>query len=249
MKVIITRPSPDAEAFAAEIARLGAVPVVSPVMAIRQRDRAIDLNGVGALAFTSANGVRAFSALSAERGPPVFAVGEITARAASAAGFSSVTAASGDVETLARLVSSAKPSSPVLHLAGSERAGDLLALLRKEGVAARRAVIYDAVKTANLTVEARAALTQEPENVAVVFFSPRSARLFLEQASAAGVASRLEKATALCLSEEVRSAAGAAGWASVEIAATRSADGMALLVAAWLAGRKSRNGAEREPSR
>lgn len=245
MYVIVTRPSPDGEAFAAEVARLGATPVLSPAMAIRDRAGEVDLAGVETLAFTSANGVRAFSRLSPRRDFQVFAVGDATAGTARAAGFAHVTVAGGDVESLSQLIASTKLSSHVLHLAGSDRAGDLVAALAAKGVGAHRAVIYDAVKNEQLSASAKAALMDEEAKIVVVFFSPRSARLFLDQALASGLAHRLGRAVALCLSAEVAASARVGRWAAVEIAADRTANSVLALIEEMLAGRNGRTGAAR----
>lgn len=245
MYVIITRPSPDAEAFASRVARCGAKPVLSPTMAIRDRTPEIDLNDTGAFAFTSANAVRAFSRLSAERSLDVFAVGEATAAAACAAGFARVLVAEGDVESLSALIASSKPSRHVLHLAGSDQAGDLVALLAGKGVAAHRAVIYDAVKIDQLSAAAKAALMEEAATVAVALLSPRSARLFIEQVLCSGVADRLGRAVALCLSAEVAASARGADWAAIEIAPARTADGVLTLIEGMLSGRNGRTVAPR----
>lgn len=245
MYVIVTRPSPDGEAFAAEASRLGATPILSPAMAIRDRAGEVDLAGVEALAFTSANGVRAFARLSTRRDFRVFAVGDATAAAAGAVGFAHVAVADGDVESLSQLIASTKLSSHVLHLAGSDRAGNLVMMLAAKGVGARRAVIYDAVKIEQLSEGAKAALMEEGAKIAAALFSPRSARLFLDQARSSGVADRLERAVALCLSAEVAAAASAAKWAAIEIAAVRTADGVLALIEEMLAGRNGRTGAAR----
>lgn len=245
MKIIITRPSPDAEAFAAELRGIGAEPVLSPVMAIRHRRVEVGLQGIEALAFTSANGVRAFAANSTHRNIAVFAVGAATGAAAREAGFEAVSIADGDVESLAALISGAKPTAAVLHLAGSERAGDLIAALARAGVSARREVIYDAVAIEDLSPQARAVLAQDGANSAVVFFSPRSARLFLAQVARAGLSARLAGVAALCLSLDVAAAAGEARWASIDAAATRDAKGLLALLAARLDGRNGRKGAGR----
>lgn len=249
MHVIITRPSEDAETFAREVARLGATPVLSPVMAIRPRKIAIDLGGVSALAFTSANGVRAFSALSAERDVKVFAVGTATAEAARLAGFQDIEAAQGDVESLAALISASKPTPSALHLAGSERAGDLLGLLSASGVAARREVIYDADEIATLSPEAAAILADREQKSLVVFFSPRSARLFLAQAARAAPALRLDAAEALCLSGAIAAAAEGGGWSAVRIARELTAAAMLREIEDALAERKGRMIAPREAPR
>lgn len=241
MKAIITRPSPDGESFAAEAARIGVEPILSPVMAIRRRAGPVDLAGVGTLAFTSANGVRVFAGLVRERSLPVFAVGETTAAAARRAGFVAVETAAGEATSLVDVISRSKPQSAVLHLAGSDRAGDLCALLAARGIESRRAVIYDAVEIADLSTEAKAALADSRQSVAVVLFSPRSARLFLKQARAAGLAGALGGALAVCLSREVALAAREVEWNEVEIASARRGEAMLALLAAACAGRKGRN--------
>lgn len=240
MKVIVTRPSPDAEHFAAELVRVGADPALSPAMAILRRDSAIDLEGVGALAFTSANGVRAFAALSDVRTLSVFAVGPATAEAAREAGFATVSTAESDVESLAALISQSKPASIVLHLAGSERTGDLVAALARKGVMARRAVIYDAVEIEELAPSAKAILADPEEKPAVVFFSPRSARLFLAQVKRASLSDRLKDCLALCLSDEIAAAIRAEEWSAIKIASSRDSEAMLRLVSEAISERNGR---------
>ncbi|MGI8842005.1 MAG: uroporphyrinogen-III synthase, partial [Caulobacteraceae bacterium] len=106
MKTVwITRAPPGAEATAERVRALGFAPVVAPLLAVRAvGEGPIDLVGVGALAFTSANAVAAFAARSPEGVVPVFAVGEATAAAARAAGFSAVVSADGDVAALAATI-------------------------------------------------------------------------------------------------------------------------------------------------
>jgi uroporphyrinogen-III synthase len=87
-------------------------------------------------------------------------------------------------------------------------------------------------------------LANPSENPAVVFFSPRSARLFLTQARRAGLADRLKNAVALCLSNDVATALRRAQWLEVRIAETRDADAMLRLVGET-AERNGRTGAPR----
>ena len=108
---------------------MGFEPVVAPLLAIRPiPQKAPDLSGIAALAFTSRNGVDAFAALSTDRSLPVFAVGDATAAAASAAGFLHVRSAAGALDDLSRLLASGTPG-PVLAPGALEPAGDLAALL------------------------------------------------------------------------------------------------------------------------
>lgn len=110
----------------------------------------IDLTDVGALAFTSANGVRAFAALSPVRDLRVFAVGAATAAAAKAAGFRKVLSADGDVEALAEGIFGRQReiTGVVLHPGAAEPAGDLVGILNAQGVAARGLALYDTAPAA-----------------------------------------------------------------------------------------------------
>ncbi|HKR88350.1 MAG TPA: uroporphyrinogen-III synthase, partial [Phenylobacterium sp.] len=102
-KIWITRAQPAAAATAERVRGLGHDALVAPLLAVHDvEDVEIDLAGVAALAFTSANGVRAFAARSGERGLQVFAVGGATAQAARQAGFGSVLSSDGDVAVLDR---------------------------------------------------------------------------------------------------------------------------------------------------
>lgn len=226
-RVIVTRPEPDALAFARDAAAAGLAPIVSPVLEIVNRRARIDLQGVGAVAFTSANGVRAFASAAPDtRSLPVFAVGELTASAASAAGFSAIGAAEGDVASLAAKIGLAVKerafAGAVLHISGSDRSGDLVGCLERQGISARHAVLYDAMPIRSMAGQAEEALRATPPAEWVALFSPRSAQVFLEQARAAKVVHRLAGVRAACLSPAVAEAAGAARFAAVEIAGSRS---------------------------
>lgn len=245
MKLIVTRPSPDGEAFAEAARAVGAEPVLSPVMVIRPRTAPIAIGDASAFAFTSANGVRAYAALSGKRNALVFAVGEATAEAARATGFTNVVAASGDVQSLAALIAATKSSPPVVHFAGSERAGDLVRELADLGVVARREVIYAAEPAPDLSPAATAILADDSIKFAVVFFSPRSARLFLQQVRRKDFEPTLVRGAALCLSAEIASALGETAWRKTEVSAARSADDMLALIRGQIGSRAHPSGAAR----
>ena len=81
----VTRAQPGAGATADRLRSMSFEPLVAPLLEVRPlAGGPIDLTGVTALAFTSANGVAAFAVRSEERSMPVFAVGGATAEAASA---------------------------------------------------------------------------------------------------------------------------------------------------------------------
>ena len=145
-RIWITRAQPGAEVTAERVRALGHEAIVAPLLAVRVLpDVTVDLAGVSALAFTSANGVRAFADASGERSLKVFAVGAATAQAARQSGFKSVLSADGDVEALAEGIAARRGElrGAVLHPGAAEPAGDLAGALEKHGVEARRLILYE----------------------------------------------------------------------------------------------------------
>ena len=174
-KIWITRAQPAAELTAQRVRALGHEALVAPLLAVRTLpDVSIDLAGVAALAFTSANGVRAFADLSGERSLRVFAVGAATAQAARAAGFKLVLSADGDVAALAEGIGQRRGELKglVLHPGAVELAGDLVGALEAQGVAARRLTLYE---SAPVSLEPAEAETLIQSDIALLH-SPSAAR-------------------------------------------------------------------------
>ncbi len=216
MYVLITRPHEDAAPLAEILMRAGIESRVEPMLTIRILDGGLDLDGVQALLMTSANGVRAFAARTEARDLPVYAVGDATARTASAAGFATVETASGDVEALAALVAERldPDGGALLHPAGSRVAGDLGGSLAEKGYDYRRAVLYQAEPATALSEQTQAALSAGVID-GVLLYSPRTARAFVELAAPGS----LGGVRAFCLSPAVAEAVAVTTWRSIETAA------------------------------
>lgn len=209
LRVAITRAAPEAEMTAERVRALGALPVMAPLLMIEPRAFETGLEHAQALMFTSSNGVRAFAAASNARTVRVLAVGDATAQAARAAGFTDVRSADGDVASLAALArASLDPrAGKLVHVAGAHVAGDLGAMLADAGFEVERRIAYDARAAGALP-----AAFAGPVDI-VLFHSARAAETFI--ALGAPGASRL---TAVCLSPAVAAAARKATWKSVIVA-------------------------------
>jgi uroporphyrinogen-III synthase len=142
-RVWITRAEPGAEATAARVHTIGFEPIVAPLLTVEALDTPLELDGVGAIAFTSLNGLKAFTARSDWREVPVFTVGDATAKAARRAGFADVASADGEMVALIRLIGEVRPEGLVLHPCGRHQAGDFLGGLRRLGLLGRNVVLYD----------------------------------------------------------------------------------------------------------
>ena len=219
-RALVTRPLRDAGRTADALAARGISALVEPMLKIEFLPApALDLAGVQALLFTSANGVSAFAAASPERGLPSFAAGDATAREARVAGFLRVESAAGDARALARLAAArCKPSAgALLHAAGEDVAGDLAGSLAEAGFTVRREVLY----------RARAAEAFSPALVGelaagrlclALFFSPRTAAVFAKLALRSGIEESCRSVHACVLSEAVGRALEGVAWREVRVA-------------------------------
>jgi uroporphyrinogen-III synthase len=173
--VWITRTLPGAEATADRVRAAGFQPFIAPLLEVRFENRGeVDLTDVRALAFTSANGVRAFVATTRARDLPVFAVGRGTAAVARAAGFNAVHASDGGVLELASKIAKTKGEGVVLHPGPAEPAGSLVDSLDALGIPARTIVVYR-TRRAKLSV---AQVTAAAASDFVLLQSVKASRIF-----------------------------------------------------------------------
>jgi uroporphyrinogen-III synthase len=197
MKILVTRPLADGQEIAARLAELGHQALLAPLLEPRFFDGPEpDLADVQAILATSANGIRALVRRTTRRDIPIFAVGPQTAEEATTAGFADVRSADGDALALADAAARwAQPGASLLHVCGEDAPGTLADILAARGFAVGRAVLYGIQAATELPSETKAAL-RDGRLDAVMFFSPRTAGLFLELARDLPIA----RLNALCIS-------------------------------------------------
>lgn len=209
MHILITRPREDAEALAAELAALGHTTIIEPLIDIDLIDGPeLNLNGVQALLFTSANGARAAAKRTNIRNMPVIAVGPATADAARALHFTDIQTSKGEgIAGLAEHIRASLKSvdGALLHATGTVSAGDLAAALKPAGFTVRREQLYDAVAAETLSGALAAELGADVIDAAL-FFSPRTARLFVDLIKDADLGNTCRHLTAYALSPAVATA-------------------------------------------
>jgi len=202
MQALLTRPREEAQGLATALALRGVDAIIEPMMEVHYCAAApLDLTTVQAILCTSANGVRALARAAGERELPLLAVGEATAARARAEGFTAVASAGGSVTDLARLAAARlqPEDGPLLHVAGNVVAGDLAGALRAHGFVIERKVLYEARPVQALSASAVRALRCGAIDFAL-FFSPRTAAIFVKLAGSAGVAACCRTMTALSIS-------------------------------------------------
>ena len=238
MAVLVTRPQPDDETTAAALRARGFEVLQAPMLrfeAIAFHDD--DDARYGAVIVTSANALRGIAphlASSRLAELPLFTVGEHTAAAARQAGFSKVISADGDASGLRDTVLAAvkakqiKKAGTLLYLAGADLARDLAGELGERGVTVVTQTTYRMVPVPSLPRDACDAFAANRIE-AVLHYSRRSARAFLEAARAGGVEISALAIPQCCISAAVASVLRDAG--ATQVLAAASPDENALFEA------------------
>lgn len=205
MRLLVTRPQPDADETAARLEALGHTAIVEPLTTIAFRPQPHFEMAPSAIAFTSSNGVRAaakWPATAAWRAIPVFAVGDRTGAEARQAGFTDVRIAGGDLTGLVEtIIEGFQPDTGrLMHVAGRDRSGDLEGALLARGLDAATVEGYAAVAADGLSQATREAIASCAVDGGL-FFSRRSAAIFVDLIVQAGLEESAKKLAFLAISE------------------------------------------------
>jgi uroporphyrinogen-III synthase len=227
--VLVTRPYPDSETTAEALRARGFEVLLAPMLRFEPLGFADDAEiDYGAVIATSANALRAIEpqlAASRLRKLPLFAVGGHTASAAVTAGFAKVIAAKGDAAGLRDLVLESvraklvKKAAVLLYLAGADLARDLAGELGERGFSVVTQTTYRMIPVPSLP---RAACDAFAANAveAVLHYSRRSARAFMDAVRAEGVEISALAIPHCCISATVAAVLRDAGAAQLMVAAT-----------------------------
>jgi len=220
MRLLVTRPEPDATRTTALLKARGHRVVVDPVLSLDLLPAVWPTGDFDAVVVTSATAVRTMQSnvdLDPLRRLPLYAVGGRTAGAARAAGFATGHDASGDAVALARLLSATlPPGARVLHLAGEDRARDLGPLLAAAKIEVEVLVLYRMLVAERLGPAAAAIAAGGLD--AVLHYSARSAAAFVMLAERQGLTDTVKELRHFCLSQAVAAPLLALG-ARTEVAA------------------------------
>jgi len=228
MAVLVTRPHPDDEATASALRARGFEVLRAPMLRFEAVPFQDDADArYGAIIVTSANALRAITPHLADSRLlklPLFAVGEHTASAARDAGFGEVIAAKGDAGALRDLVLGSvkskqlKKASTLLYLAGADLARDLAGELGEKGFTVVTHTTYRMIPASGLPPEICDAFVAN-QIEAVLHYSRRSARAFLNAARSGGVEISALALPQCCISTAVAAVLRDAGASQVTAAA------------------------------
>ncbi len=229
MAVLVTRPHPDNETTAATLRARGYDVMLAPALHLEPIPLSSESEAdYDAVIVTSANALRAVAPQLTDHPLlklKLFAVGEQTAAAARRAGFVEVISADGDAEALRDCVvrsvraAAAKETRPLLYLAGVDVSRDLAGELGARGIDVVIRTTYRMAPVVRLPRDICDGFAANRIE-AVLHYSTRSARAFLEAARAAGVEISALALPQCCISASVAQVLREAGATRVAVAAT-----------------------------
>lgn len=233
MRLLVTRPEPDAERTAAALRAKGHAVTIAPLLRVEIfADAELGAGPWAAILVTSANAAHAITAhkrVAELQALPVLAVGERTADAMRAAGFADVSSAEGSASDLTKLAAARlKHGEPLLYLAGADRSSDIAADLAAQNFLVSTVVVYRAVQVNALPAAAAESLKGGVDGV--LHFSRRSAEAYVNAAEAAGLSeAAIKKRVHFCLSAQVARPLAQAG--AIDIRVAREPTELSLIAA------------------
>lgn len=217
MRILITRPEPEATAFAQTLEPLGFSCVIDPLLEVTYLPLSQGMPMEAIPILTSKQAVPALEAFP-YKDRPILTVGTQTAKAVSDLGFTSVRAAGGNVQALFQLICSEFPKGqPFFYLSGRQISFDLSQALTHRGYRCHPAVVYETrfKSFSPLTI----ASLKNGQIQGIVFMSLNTVKAFVESWwGAGGSSAMLKDVCAFALSPVIADALEHQPWACIETA-------------------------------
>jgi len=235
MRLLVTRPQPDADRQAEALRALGHDPVVEPLLAVEFLNPAdLETDDAQALAVTSRNALRALQKsgeLERMRQLPLFAVGNATACLARELGFATVHTGTGTAQQLAPLINEkCEPEKgAIVHLAGEKMAFDLKTALEERGYNVVQPVLYATHPVERLSVDVIKEIAADVLD-GVLLMSPVTANTYVRLVDQHDVSEPAKRLSYFCLSENVSDALAGLSGARISVADSPTQDDLLALI-------------------
>lgn len=210
MRLLVTRPEPDAMKLAGLLEEQGHEATVEPLMRVSFEDcDPIDLDGAAALIATSRNAVRALTVsarLAEVRRLSIFVVGKGTAQEARRLGFDQILVGPGTAPDLVPAIAATlDPTAGLLvHLAGNRVAFDLKGELEQLGFRVTQPTVYR-MEEAEALSPSTIDMINDGEIDGTILMSPRTAGIYARLIAKHRLTSTARRLYHFCLSQGVAS--------------------------------------------
>ncbi len=215
---LITRPSGLAQRTARRLQAYGWGSLIAPMVSIVPTEASspampppvhAPAPPYQAVLITSQHGLQQWAMREPDRGTPMLCVGGASATMAKALGFVRVEAAGGDADSLASLVIArlSPQVGALVHPTGQGFRTQDWSRLRAHGFVVDQPKLYRQQPITELPAEVITAL-RGGTLTAILFYAPRSATIYAQLVTQAGLTGAHHRLSALCLSDAVARAAG-----------------------------------------
>lgn len=225
--ILVTRPYEDAVLTANVLQEKNLHAHIEPMVTISQRQDGVEafnhaLKENDTLIITSANALKALEEASSQQFDlPVYTVGASTAEKARAMGFKQVHYGGEDATALSATLritfENRKKKVRLLYPSGYVVSHDMAATLAASGIEVQRVVLYDA-HSVECFSEPTLAMFKEGVIDAIMFYSTRSASIFVQLTREAEIEKRLGSIDALVMSQRVAAELSSLSFAAVKVA-------------------------------
>lgn len=221
--VLLTRPKEDALCTAKLLHEKEIEAHTEPMLAIEPMQEVLPaleraMQGARAVIVTSHNALKLMEQLP-DKDILLLTVGESTAQCAREVGFEKAVCVGEDVQELKdMIVTTQHPEhGKLVYASGDVVKTDLEAILKPIGFTIERVVVYQA-KASEALSKATIELLKDKKLTGILFYSTRSAEVFMQLAAQAGVIDTLSTLTAYCMSQNVAAALEDEVFATVKVA-------------------------------
>ena len=206
-QILVTRPQADFQRTADNLAGLGFGALSAPMMNFTKLAFTMPkVDEVAALIFTSANGIRAIADVAEFKHLPCYVVGVQTAKLAMELGFVVFGQGAGDVESLVKLIEKdylvRGLNKNLLHISGVHQAGQLAQSLAELSIDCVRLQAYEMKAVQQINTKIKQKLCAN-EIDGILFYSTRSAKIFIELMQQSGVLAKICAIPVFCLSKNI----------------------------------------------
>ena len=220
MKILLTRPIEDSQRIANDLKELNIKSVISPLLEIhRKRDEEIDYKKYQSVLITSKNAAFGLCDSAIKKSLPIYCVGDATSSFIANLGFSNVISASGDVSDLIRLTAAnLNPSNgPIVYLSGQHVRHNIKQELENLDFEVDVSVTYEAKEVKTFNADMLKSL-EKKEITGVFLYSPRSARIFIDNMKRTKLTAVAQDLKVYCISLAVADELKELKWEKVLIA-------------------------------
>lgn len=236
MRLLVTRPQPDAQAQIDKLKALRHEGIAAPMLEVEFLDFSpLPFTKAQALIATSRNALRALAAsdaLEAAHQLPLYVVSAATADLAQELGFGDVHEGPGTAQDLLPLIKAECPPGDgiLIHLAGRRLAFDLKSALEDMGFKVEPRALYQARNAEKFNHETLTALAGARLD-GVILMSPMTAQTFVTLIDASDLRENAAKLSYFCLSQNVAEPLNVFDGARILIADKTSENDLLALIA------------------